>query len=350
MASIQYQCLLTSSFAILMLLLISVFFLQGSTARTLPAAEQERMKEMHGQWAARLGRVYKSAAEKERRFQIFKANVEYIEAFNGAGNKSYKLGVNQFTDLTNEEFKAYYSTGLIKPSHQPRTTSFKYQNFTQVPSTMDWRKQGAVTSIKNQGQCGSCWAFSTVAAIEGITKIKTGKLISLSEQELVDCDTDMDRGCKGGFMDNAFEFVQKNGGLATEDDYPYTGVDGTCNTDKESIHAASITGHEDVPENSEESLVKAVANQPVSVAIDASGSDFQFYKVGVFKGECGTNLDHGVTAVGYGVDEDGITKFWLVKNSWGDAWGENGYIRMQKDVDAEEGLCGIAMKPSYPTA
>ena len=197
---------------------------------------------------------------------------------------------------------------------------------------------------------GCCWAFSAVAAMEGITQLKTGKLISLAEQELVDCDTSgEDQGCEGGLMDDAFEFIIQNKGLATEANYPYKGVDGTCNKNKEASHAAQITGYEDVPANSENALLKAVANQPVSVAIDASGSAFQFYSSGVFTGDCGTELDHGVTAVGYGTASDG-TKFWLVKNSWGSSWGENGYIRMQRDVDANEGLCGIAMEASYPTA
>ncbi|KAM7492177.1 hypothetical protein LguiA_035098 [Lonicera macranthoides] len=315
-------------------------------SRSLPEAS---LQERHEQWMALYGRVYKDSIDKNQRFKIFQENVQLIDSFNKANNKPYKLAVNEFADLTNEEFKSSRNK-LKRRVCSTDNISFKYENVTAVPTTMDWRKKGAVTPVKDQGQCGCCWAFSAVAAMEGITQLKTGKLISLSEQELVDCDTSgEDQGCGGGLMDNAFDFIQQNHGLSTEANYPYQGVDGTCNTNKEANHAAKITGHEDVPANSESALLKAVANQPISVAIDAGGSDFQFYSSGVFTGECGTELDHGVTAVGYGTSEDG-TKYWLVKNSWGTSWGEEGYIRMQRGVAASEGLCGIAMEASYPTA
>ena len=186
--------------------------------------------------------------------------------------------------------------------------------------------------------------------MEGITQLSTGKLISLSEQELVDCDTSgEDQGCNGGLMDDAFKFIEQNHGLTTEANYPYARTDGTCNRKKAAHPAAKINGYEDVPANNEKALQKAVAHQPIAVAIDAGGFEFQFYSSGVFTGQCGTELDHGVAAVGYGTSDDGM-KYWLVKNSWGTGWGEEGYIRMQRDVTAKEGLCGIAMQASYPTA
>ncbi|XP_022017702.1 senescence-specific cysteine protease SAG39 [Helianthus annuus] len=333
-----------NSLALTMLLLVGIL----STKVMSRSLHEVSMVEKHEQWMAVHGHVYKDAAEKEMRFEIFKSNVERIEAFNSEGGKSYRLGVNAFTDLTSEEFRA--SRNGFKVSSHPRATGFRYENLTAVPSSMDWRQKGVVTPVKDQGQCGCCWAFSAVAATEGINQLSTGNLISLSEQELVECDTSgEDEGCNGGLMDEAFKFIIQNKGLTTETNYPYEGIDGTCSTTKESSHAATITGYEDVPTNSEAALLKAMAMQPVSVAIDASGSDFQSYKSSVFTGECGTQLDHGVTVVGYGTTDDG-TKYWLVKNSWGTTWGEEGYIRMQRDVASENGLCGIAMMASYPTA
>ncbi|KAI9120088.1 hypothetical protein K1719_009057 [Acacia pycnantha] len=328
----------------LALVLLGMLAFQSS-ARILQEAS---MQERHEKWMIQYGRVYKDPQEEEKRFNVFKQNVEYIEGFNTDGNRPYKLGINQFADLTNEEFTA--SRNRFKGymlSSITRTPSFKYENVTDVPSSVDWREQGAVTPVKNQGGCGCCWAFSAVATTEGITKLITDKLISLSEQELVDCDSGVNQGCEGGSMNDAFKFIINNG-INSEANYPYKGVDGTCNANEEDNHEVTINGYEDVPANSEQALQNVVANHPVSVAIETSGSDFQFYESGIFTGSCGTELDHGVTVVGYGVNDD--TEYWLVKNSWGTEWGEEGYIRMQRNVDAQEGLCGIAMRASYPTA
>ncbi|KAK7840130.1 ervatamin-B [Quercus suber] len=341
MALTQQKKLITVMFFILETLI------SQAMCRTLL---EDSLAERHEQWMVQYGRSYKDSAEKEKRFKIFKDNVEYIDKFNNEGNRTFKLSANVFADLTNEEFVASHTGYKISPQPSSlKAKSLKYENLTEIPTTMDWREKGAVTSIKDQGRCGCCWAFSAVAAVEGITQIKTGNLISLSEQQLVDCAVEGNRGCNGGWMDNAFRYIIKNQGLSTEEKYPYETMQGTCDHEKESIYAAQISAFEDVPSNNEEALLQAVAKQPVSIALDGSGPNFQFYKSGVFMEECGTRLTHAVTAIGYGISDDG-TKYWLMKNSWGTRWGENGYMRIQRDTGATEGLCGLAQKASYPVA
>ncbi|KAG9445528.1 hypothetical protein H6P81_011656 [Aristolochia fimbriata] len=310
---------------------------------------EESLWDLYERWRSH-HTVSRDLAEKHKRFNVFKANVHFIHQFNNK-DKPYKLKLNRFADLTNNEFRTSYAGSRV--SHHRmfkgnrRATGFVHENVTRVPASVDWRKTGAVTPVKDQGQCGSCWAFSTVVAVEGINAIKTKELVSLSEQELIDCDTADNSGCNGGLMEYAFEYIKKNGGLTTEDNYPYEASDGTCSPPKRNAPIVTIDGHENVPTNDENALLKAVANQPVSVAIDAGGSALQFYSEGVFTGHCGTDLDHGVAVVGYGTTLDG-TKYWIVRNSWGPEWGEKGYIRMERGINAEEGLCGIAMEASYP--
>ncbi|XP_021292413.1 zingipain-2-like [Herrania umbratica] len=333
----------------LTLVLFSIFGTLASQAmsRTI---DEPSIAYKHEQWMATYGRKYESKSEKEKRFNIFKDNLEYIESFNKAGNRSYKLGINEFADMTHDEFLAAHSG--YKMPHNPTTsisTSFRYENFSEVPTNLDWREKGAVTAIKYQGTCGCCWAFSAVAAIEGIIQITTGNLISLSEQQLLDCSTNGNRGCNGGWMMNAFEYVMQNKGITKEETYPYQAIQGTCDMEKAAAQVVDISSYEMVPANDEEALLKAVTNQPVSVAIDGSGLDFQQYKTGVFDGNCGTSLTHAVTIIGYGTNEEG-KNYWLIKNSWGESWGENGYMKIQRDVNTPGGLCGIAMKASYPIA
>ncbi|KAA8529670.1 hypothetical protein F0562_034230 [Nyssa sinensis] len=294
--------------------------------------------------------VSRDLEEKQKRFNVFKENVKHVHKVNKMDNP-YKLKLNKFADMTNHEFRSSYAGSKVKHYRMLRgsrggTGGFIHEKTGNLPPSIDWRKKGAVTGVKDQGKCGSCWAFSTIVGVEGVNQIKTKELISLSEQELIDCESD-NQGCNGGLMENAYEFIKQNGGITTEGLYPYEATDGNCDASKMNSPVVMIDGHENVPVNDENALMKAVANQPVSVAIDAGGSNWQFYSEGVFNGDCGTELDHGVAVVGYGTTLDG-TKYWLVKNSWGPEWGEEGYIRMQRGIDAEEGLCGIAMEASYP--
>jgi C1A family cysteine protease len=276
------------------------------------------------------------------RYAIFKNAVDYIN-FHNSGNHSYTLGVNEFADQTWEEFR---STRLgTKPMGLPHLRAQNAPAVSNIaaPSSIDWVALGKVTGVKDQGQCGSCWAFSTVAAVEGAHAIATNQLVSLSEQQLVDCAGSYGNyGCNGGLMDYAFEYVIKKG-LCTEASYPYTGTDGRCK-DTSCTAAASITGYKDVTSMNEGALQTAVAQQPTSVAIEADQMVFQYYSGGIIDdASCGTSLDHGVTAVGYGTDAG--KNYWKIKNSWGTSWGEAGYVRLVRDKDE----CGIAMEPSYPT-
>ncbi|KAL2906332.1 Cysteine proteinase RD21A [Bienertia sinuspersici] len=335
---------MTSSLTLFLLSLLFFSTLAFASART-----DAEVLGLYQKWLAHHGKAQNGLPipGDDMRFGIFKDNLKFIDEHNSV-DRPYKVGLNKFADLTNGEYRAMFLGARPKPDKLGRKVTLRYwpRPGDKLPKAVDWRKAGAVNHIKDQGQCGSCWAFSTVATVEAINQIATGNLTSLSEQELVDCDRAVDQGCNGGLMDNAFQFILQNGGLDTEEDYPYKGVDGQCDLNRKNNKVVTIDGYEDVKPYSEKALKKAVAHQPVSVAIEAGGRALQLYQSGVFTGHCGTNIDHAVVVVGYG-SENG-SDYWIVRNSWGNKWGEDGYFRMQRNTHTFTGKCGIAMQPSYP--
>jgi C1A family cysteine protease len=295
----------------------------------------------------RFSKHYSSFEEVEQRFDIFRKNFVAILRHNSDITQNFTMGVNQFTDLTPEEFREQYVGGL-----KTEVGSYGCKTFSStasgVPSSIDWRSKNAVTSVKDQGQCGSCWTFSATGAVEGAWSISKGQLVDLSEQELVDCATGISygsHGCNGGQMEGAFKFVIEHGQCSLAS-YPYTAKDGTCKTCSALAHISSCS---DVKPNDQVSLKAAVAQQPVAVAISADTMIFQSYSSGVItSANCYTSLNHGVLAVGYGTENG--QDYWLVKNSWGTSWGNNGYVKIAKSSSTNDaGVCGIAMDPSFPT-
>jgi KDEL-tailed cysteine endopeptidase len=298
----------------------------------------------------RFSKKYDTLEQLERRFQIFRENLRSILSHNAELGQNFTLGVNQFTDLTTEEFKTLYASGLKTSVGSYGCKSFS-SSASGLPDSIDWRTLGAVTSVKDQGQCGSCWTFSATGAIEGAWAISTGKLVDLSEEQLVECATGVSygsHGCSGGQMEGAFKYVIEHGQCSLSA-YPYTSGTGKSGACQKCTSVAHISSCSDVKPNDQLSLKAAVAQQPVAIAIEADTRYFQSYSSGVLtSSSCGTNLDHGVLIVGYG--EENGQKYWLVKNSWSESWGQNGYVKIgRSDSTNDAGICGIAMQPSFPS-
>jgi len=338
------------------LTLLALFGLIASGSAMLRGSHS---KEEFDAWRLEHGYInrFTTEGELEKRFKIWSNNMDMIEEHNSK-NLGWTMKMNEFGHLTGAEFKEMY-TGInhAKPdvSDIPRKTMYWHASMkSENPTSVDWTTKGAVTPVKNQGSCGSCWSFSTTGSLEGAYFLKNNKLVSFSEQQLVSCDTN-DSGCNGGLMDNAFKWIKNNGGLCTESDYPYTsggGSSGMCQTSCQVVEGSIPSSYTDVspvPQITPATVAQmesAVSQQPISVAIEADQSSFQFYSGGVMTGNCGTQLDHGVLVVGYGTDNG--TDYWKIKNSWGASWGMNGYILIQKGNTQRGGQCGVLLAASHP--
>lgn len=308
-------------------------------------------------WLSEFKIKYESEHHLYELLQKWGDNDEYIDMVN-SNKLGYTLSHNQFSGMNMDEFRQYVSN-IGNPIYKKREPSYMseldYFNMT-LPKTINWVSSGAVTPVKDQGQCGSCWSFSTTGALEGAYYIKNAHLVSFSEQQLVDCDNlkngGRNHGCNGGLMDSAFSWIDKNNGLCDESSYPYVSQDGdvkqSCQKKCNIVYGSDITSYIDVPVSSDTSMMSALMINPVSIAIEADERDFQLYKSGVFTGKCGTNLDHGVLAVGYGTLEG--LDYYLVKNSWDTSWGDNGYIMLGRgpQYNNGDGQCGILLEASYP--
>lgn len=268
------------------------------------------------------------------------SNQEFIQKHNSE-NHSYIVHENQYINTTYIDEYSLTDHNIFISKKNPILI-----NFTNLhKDSVDWRESFKVSPVKNQGSCGSCWAFSSVGAVESAWAIKHNTLYNLSEQELIDCST-KNNGCEGGSMVKSFQYIIENG-LCSNFSYPYTAEDGICNDTCKSL--VQISNYSDIIPNQEKMLMSAVQYQPVSVAIQANKRSFQMYKSGIYNDpDCGFQLDHGVLLIGYGYDKDLNMDYWIIKNSWSDSWGENGYIRIQRNIDDSRGLCGIAMAPSVP--
>ena len=282
-------------------------------------------------------------------------NDKYIDEINLQG-VSYKLGHNAYSGYSFDEFRQImnfdFNRKLIKDIQSNNTINLT--NNSNIPLSIDWRLHDVVNPIKDQGQCGSCWSFSTIQALESASAIKYGKLYTLSEQELVDCDNIRDHGCNGGLMNNAFNWISKNNGICSSTDYPYisgtTKVSSKCQKSCKNQPNTDIINYNNIPINSDSAMMAALAQQPVSIAIEADQRSFQLYSSGIFTATCGTNIDHGVGLVGYASD------YYILRNSWGASWGIDGYMLIGKGIDPSTnkpyndgaGQCGLLTSGSYP--
>jgi len=303
----------------------------------------ESLSTLWGVWKSTHGKRY-SPAEESHRFNVFQHNLAKIAKLN-AQNSGVTFAINHFADLTAAEFKSkYVNGGHIAPSFSEEFLA--YPTTGSLPDSIDWRNRGAVTPVKNQGQCGSCWTFSATGVLESFYFINNGQLLSFSEQQIVDCATDAGQGCGGGWPYLAIDYAAKYG-LETEEDYPYNAKDGTCKYEASKAHKI-CSGHKMVTPKSSDQLKAALVNNPVSVVIEADQDTFQFYSSGVISTGCGASIDHAVLAVGY--QKVGALEAFIVKNSWSSNWGSDGYVYIStiQKLNNGQGACGILYQPVVP--
>lgn len=343
---------------------------------TMLAVTSASVKDEFREFHTRFAKTYDvDSSEYLTRLTVFRDNMQFIwqhnlnefDVHNGTAKSGVMLGMNAFTDLTPAEFSEQRLGGfMVEGPRSNACNTFDDDMTALVPASVDWRDM-AVTVVKDQGQCGSCWAFSAAGAMEGAWALDSGTLVDISEQQLVDCAGLKygNLGCNGGMMDGAFQYAMNGNGMCTETQYPYTADDSESCSANTCITASSrrlagepgfadaeptFSGCWDVEPNNQVALKMAVATNPVSVAIEADTRYFQSYSSGVLTSaaSCGTNLDHGVLIVGYGTEDN--EDYWLVKNSWASTWGEDGYIKIgRSDSTDDAGVCGIAMQPSFPS-
>ncbi|NXX78394.1 CATL1 protein, partial [Urocolius indicus] len=302
-------------------------------------------------WKSLHAKEYPVGVEAARRV-VWEKNLQRIQQHNQEerqGLHPFRLAMNHYGDLTDEEFNQLLN-GFTPAWWEKPEPIFQASEALKTPAEVDWRAKGFVTPVKNQGHCGSCWAFSATGALEGLVFKQTGQLVMLSEQNLMDCSRKLgNSGCQGGYMSRAFQYVHDNGGLNSEHVYPYTGRDtSSCRYDPRD-RAANCSGVRLVAPGSEAALEQALAAVgPVSVAVDASSFHFHFYKSGIFSSVfCSQRVNHGMLAVGYGTSQEQghNVSYWILKNSWSEVWGEQGYIRLLKDAGNQ---CGVANQASFP--
>ena len=313
-------------------------------------------------WMRDHGKTYENEAEELSRRAVWLENelslADLSRKIESASTPSnLVLAMNEFSDLSTDEFNSVMKGLLFSSSDDDddtvTTEPLSMDELKDLPTELDWREKGVVSPVKNQGMCGSCWAFSTTGALESANALASGKMVELSEQELLSCSRNGNFGCRGGLMTNAMKWIKWNGGIDSESDYPYRGffnLKPYCQKKKEkNDKAVGVAKFTPLPPKDNVALMKAVTSQPISIGIDAASPAFQSYHSGVIPASvCTTQIDHGVLLVGYGTDKDTGVDYWLIKNSWGKRWSEDGFFRLERTMAPGPGTCGITLSALFP--